>query len=236
MTETTETPTGREKPEVSRRRLTAGAAWAVPAIAVAGATPAYAASIVKFPGINGWVLNSPTWRDNQCRWYLEVDSTLPGTGPDGAPYGMYIYDVDPGSTFSNASLTYWIIGEQREGATWENLAGHSSCWSGPVKGAPQQKPDGLDYTPYTWTYTCTISEDDYQVDPIDGVERLYLGDFHVRAAFRQPSAQWPRPSLCNNVTYWTQRKITINTPGAGTNNYCFERRNGTEGAIGYQSC
>lgn len=215
---------------VSRRTLAAGVAWSVPVAATVVAAPAQAASIVKYPGINGWVLNSPVEQPGRCAWTLEVDSTRPGTGPDGAPFGLYIYDVEPGTTFAGASLTYWIIGSQN--ATWTTMSGHSSCWNGPVRGAPATKSDGQTYTPYTWTYTCPINAADYQVDPRDGVKRVLLGHFHVRASFTQPSDR------CNNVTYWTQRKITIDTPNDGMPaiQYCFERRNGTLGALGYRSC
>lgn len=209
---------------VSRRTLAKGAAWTVPAAAVVAAAPAYAVSLRKDPGINGWVLNTPTSRGN-CWYYLEVDSTRRGTGPDGAPYGLYVYDVEDPNVITNAKITYWIIGEQREGATWTTLSGHSSCWSGPVKGAAQTKRDGLVYTPYTWTYTCDIDSTDRRMDS-DGVERLYLGHFHVQASFRQPSGR------CNNVTYWTQRHITIDPDGAGSHApevHTFERRNGTFG-------
>lgn len=221
-------------PAVSRRTLAKGAAWAVPAVAVATAAPAMAASVIKYPGINGWVINRPTSRGS-CAWYLEVDSNptrptrtapnLPGF-TDGAPYGLYLYDVEPANTFSGATIRYWIIGAQSVGATWTNLMGPSACWSGPVKGTAAIQPDGLLYTPYTWTYTCAINTANYQLDPIDGRYRLYLGDFHVRASFTQPT------TYCNNVTYWTQRSINVDPDGTGpapAEFKCFERRNGTLG-------
>ena len=65
---------------------------------------------------------------------------------------------------------------------------------------------------------------EFTVEDGDGVERLYLGDFNVRARFTQP------PNLCGNVTYWTQRFITIDPVGAeGPTTHTFERRNGTLG-------
>ncbi len=217
------------RPGVSRRTLAAGAAWAVPVVTVAAAAPAQAASLVKNPGVNGWVQNTTT-NERNCGHTLEVDSTVSGFGPDGAPFGLYIYDVEPANTFSAAKLTYWIIGAQASGATWSTMSGHSSCWVGPVKGAPSTQPDGLTYTPYTWTYnttTCPILASDYKVDPKDGVKRLYLGHFHVKATFTQPAGV-----LCQDVTYWTQRFITIDPDGAGPqlpSVKCFQRRNGTRG-------
>lgn len=217
------------RPGVSRRSLAAGAAWAVPAVAMAAAAPAQAASLVKYPGINGWVNNTTrggSVQGTQCDYTLEVDSTPNGTGPDGAPFGLYVYDVEAANTFSNAKLTYWIIGAQATGATWTTLGGHSACWGTPTKGTASVQPDGLTYTPYTWTYTCPILSSQYVTDPIDNVKRLYLGDFHVIATFTQPTA-W-----CSNVTYWTQRFITIDRDGSGPEQpsvKCFERRNGTNG-------
>lgn len=211
-------PTG-----VSRRTLAKGAAWAAPAVLVATAAPQVAASLQKDPGINGWVRNTPE-RIGPCRWTLDVNSNLNGYGPDGAPFGLYIYDVEDPNTFSNAKLTYWVIGNQQ--ATWVTRSGHSSCWSGPTRGTPTTKKDGYVYTPYTWTYTCPINAADRRLDA-DGVERLYLGHFHVQATFTQPS------DYCNNVTYWTQRFITIDPDGPTgplpPKVHTFERRNGTLG-------
>lgn len=214
---------------ISRRTVTKGIAWAAPAVAIAGAAPAYATSLRKDPGINGWVLNTARSR-LFCRYDLEVDSTRSGNGPDGAPYGLYLYDIeDDNASVTNAKLTYWIIGEQREGATWQTLSGHSNCWSGPVKGTPATKADGLVYTPYTWTYTCPIDASERSIGS-DGIERLWLGHFHVQASFRQPSA------YCNDVTYWTQRTVTVDRDGPDGTKYdpevlTFERRNGTRGTF-----
>lgn len=231
---------------VSRRTIAKGAAWTVPAVAVAAAAPVAAASIVKYPGINGWVLNSPRkvrstrwpFEDLPCQWTLEVDSTVAGNDtPDGAPFGLYLYDVEPENTFSNASFTYWIIGTQQSNITWATLSGHSPCWGIPTRGTAVTKTDGVLYTPYTWTYTCAINASSYALDPIDNRWRLYLGDFHVRATFTQdnydpppPGGQWG--SSCENVTYWSQRRITVDPDGTGpapAENKCFERRNGTMG-------
>jgi hypothetical protein len=227
MTDTTR-QLDQAKPGITRRTFAAGTAWAIPAVAVASAAPAHAVSLIKYPGINGWVINRPTSRGS-CEYYLEVDSTLPGAPnvpgfTDGAPYGLYIYDVEPANTFSDAKITYWIIGDQN--ATWTELSGHGSCWSDAARGTPTTQPDGYIYTPYTWTYNCAINASDYALDPIDGQYRLYLQDFHVQASFTQPG------NRCNNVTYWTQRSIYVDPDGAGPADpefKCFERRNGTLG-------
>lgn len=210
---------------ISRRTLAVGAAWTVPAVAAAAAAPVRAVSLLKDPGINGWVLNTPR-STGDCSWTLEVNSrpSSPPATTDGAPFGLYIYDVEDPNVFSGAKLVYYIIGNQN--ATWTNLTGHSSaCWDYKGRGALVTQPDGLEYRPYTWEYRCPINASDRITDS-DGVERLYLEDFRVRASFTQPS------SRCSNVTYWTQRFITIDPDGSGPMSpvvHTFQRRNGTLG-------
>lgn len=206
----------------SRRSVAKGVAWMAPAVTIAAAAPRLSASspIRIDPGINGWVLNTPR-RAGTCKWTLEVDSTLNRSGPDGAPFGLYLYDIEPQTTVANASVTYWIIGEQS--ATWHRYSNHSSCWSDPSRGNRQRKSDGLVYTPYTWTYSCPILASEVSRDG-----RLRLGGFHVRASFTQSR------SYCNDVTYWTQRSVVVDPDGAGpqqAESLTFERRNGTRGAI-----
>ncbi|MGI5951222.1 MAG: hypothetical protein ACOX61_05160 [Brooklawnia sp.] len=216
----------RARSGVSRRSLVVGTAWAVPAVAVASAAPAMAVSLRKDPGINGWVLNSPTYNWN-CKYTLQVNSNPrdPGRTPDGAPYGLYIYDVEGPNTFSDIKLVYWIIGDQD--ASVESLNGHSNCWVYAGRGPLQTKDDGLQYRPYTWNYTCPVTSDQVTTTDRDGVARLYLGNFRVRFSFQQP------PNLCNNVTYWTQRFVTIDKDGPSgplaPEVHTFERRNGTLG-------
>lgn len=206
---------------VDRRTVARGAAWTAPAIVIAAAAPSLAASTApprKDPGINGWVLNTPQ-AQRGCAHTIEVDSTLTGSGTDGAPFGLYLYDITPQTIVSNAQLTYWIIGTQQ--ATWTNLSGHSSCWSQPAQGAAQTKSDGYVYTPYTFTYTCPLYASDISSDG-----RLRLGGFHVRAAFTQTQ------TYCSNVTYWTQRSVVVDPDGSGpraSQTLTFERRNGTLG-------
>lgn len=205
---------------LDRRTIAKGAAWAVPAVTIAAAAPSLAASVPvrKDPGVNGWVANTAR-PSGQCSWTLEVDSTATGATPDGAPYGLYLYDITPESTVADVALIYWIIGKQS--ATWATLRGHSTCWSGPTRGVAQTKSDGLLYTPYTWKYNCPILADEVKSDG-----RLYLGGFHVRGSFTQSR------DYCNDVTYWTQRSVIVDPDGAGSQaaqTLTFERRNGTRG-------
>ena len=84
----------------SRRTVAAGIAWSVPAVAAATAVPAFAASPP--PGLNGWVTiwreqrgyydSYGYWRNTSC--VVVYDGRGSGTGPDGYPYGFYVWDVD----------------------------------------------------------------------------------------------------------------------------------------------
>lgn len=223
-------------PVPSRRTIAKGAAWAVPAVAVAAATPAMAASLRKDPGINGWVMNSPE-SDGSCFWgtreyRLEVSSIQSGSGPDGAPFGLYLYDTEPANVISNASITYWILGDHSASSgsdtyiTWSTLSGHSTCWYYQGRVGTEVKPDGLIYTGYRWTYNCAIDPTNITVGS-DGIGRVFLGQFRVRTNwFEQPS------TYCSNLTYWTQRHITIDPDGNGPDApvvHTFQRRNGSLG-------
>ena len=212
----------------SRRAVATGLAWSVPAVAMVSAAPSFAASLRKDPGINGWVLNTTT-NHGGCRYSLEVNSapTRGGATPDGAPWGLYLYDVSKDASYSGAKLVYWVRGTHtatQNPITWQAAAGHSSLWSGPVLGAPQVKADGFVYTPYTWTYTGTIDPANVASDG-----RLYLETFHVKAV---NFSMWEN-SRCLPLDYWTYREIVVDPDGpTGPQQpmtLSFERRNGPSG-------
>ena len=211
----------------SRRAVATGLAWSVPAVAMVSAAPSFAASLRKDPGINGWVLNTTT-NHGGCRYSLEVNSapSNPGPTPDGAPWGLYLYDVSKDASYSGAKLVYWVRGDHvaQTRITWQAATGHSTKWSGPVTGAPQTKADGFKYTPYTWTYTGTIDPADVRSDG-----RLYLETFHVQAA---DFSMWEN-NRCLPLDYWTYREIVVDPDGpTGPQQpmtLSFERRNGPSG-------
>lgn len=212
----------------SRRAVAAGLAWSVPAVAVVSAAPSFAVSLRKDPGINGWVLNSPIDLGG-CRYSLDVNSapTGGGTTPDGAPWGLYLYDVSPQGVYTNAKLVYWVRGTHtatQNPITWQAATGHSSKWSGPTRGAPQTKADGAVYTPYTWTYTGTINPANVKSDG-----RLYLETFHVQAINFSLSEN----GRCLPLDYWTYREIVVDPDGSTgpqqPRTLNFERRNGPSG-------
>lgn len=211
-----------------RRAVATGLAWSVPAVAMVSPAPSFAVSLRKDPGINGWVLNSPTALGN-CRYSLDVNSapSRGGATPDGAPWGLYLYDVSKDASYSGAKLVYWVRGTHtatQNPITWQAVTGHSTKWSGPVRGAAQTKADGFVYTPYTWTYTGTINPANVQSDG-----RLYLETFHVQAI---DFSLWENRS-CLPLDYWTYREIVVDPDGPTgpqqPKTLNFERRNGSSG-------
>lgn len=212
----------------SRRAVATGLAWSVPAVAMVSAAPSFAASLRKDPGINGWVLNTTT-NHGGCRYSLEVNSapTRGGATPDGAPWGLYLYDVSKDASYSNAKLVYWVRGTHtatQNPITWQAATGHSTKWSGPVRGDAQTKADGFKYTPYTWTYEGTINPADVKSDG-----RLYLETFHVKATNFSMSEN----GQCLPLDYWTYREIVVDPDGPTgpqqPKTLNFERRNGQSG-------
>ena len=194
---------------LDRRTVAAGIAWSVPAVAATAAAPFAAASLVKNPGINGWVqVSAPGSRT--CTREVTVTSrpSNPGRTPDGAPYGLYLYDTDPRGRYDEAKIVYWVRGDHtsRNPITWRSGSNHSSCWSGPTTGTAQRKSDGAVYTPYTWEYRC-------EIDParVSGDGRLYLGDFEVRASINQALGG----RSCEPLQFWAYREIRVDADGDG---------------------
>ena len=202
--------------KVTRRRVTAATAWSVPVIAVASTAPAYATSIRKDPGINGWMLVTTTDQGRNT-YDLRFDSDEPGTGPDGAPFGLYIYDpnLNPAGTasadvYAAASITLWIRTDRSTNpATTITKAGSGAGWSNPVNVGAHTKPDGLSYRGYRFDYSGA-----YTLKP-DG--RVWLTDLVVVMD----------DIASADATYWVERAITING-GLET----FQRRNGARGPHG----
>ena len=214
----------------SRRAVATGLAWSVPAVAMVSAAPSFAASLRKDPGINGWVQVTRRGTSTNCtsNYSLDVTSAPSGGGvtPDGAPWGLYLYDVSKDASYSGAKLVYWVRGDHvaQNTITWQAATGHSTKWSGPVTGAPQTKADGAVYTPYTWTYTGTIDPKNVKSDG-----RLYLETFHVTTnSFSQLEGR-----RCVPLDYWAYREIVVDPDGPNgprsPQTLHFERRAGMSG-------
>lgn len=208
--------------QIQRRTVAKGLAWSVPAITVAAGAPAASASIRNDPGINGWMTGSYS-SDWNCNFTFSTTSRGSGATPDGAPWGLFIYDADDDDVYTNAQITFWWIGTQSTGSSWTPLTNHSSCWSTPVRGTPAVKSDGHSYTPWTTTYNCQIDATN-RVTGADGIERVFLGDFHMRFSGRQTTSRY-----CRTETWWGERAITLDPDGPGPEQPTrpsFERRAG----------
>lgn len=97
---------------VSRRNLTKGAAWAVPAVTVAAAAPAMAASPVPKLVANNTVTynelpNGSKAFDNQYRVYTSPNDV--NNPPNSvASCGHEVTGANAGTTVTNVSMTYWL--------------------------------------------------------------------------------------------------------------------------------
>lgn len=199
----------------SRRTVLTTAAWTVPAITLASAAPAFATSTDprKDPGINGWVLvNYGTAYGFDATFDSDPAGNDPAT-PDGAPFGLYIYDTLPGDLFSATSITLWFRGKV---GSWSNGprnsnsngGGHGRGWSSPVSVGTQTKPDGLQYHGYRFDYTGSY---------VLSGGLMWLQDMEVTA----------KRVGSDDATFWVERNIAIN----GEMN-AFQRRNGERGSMG----
>jgi hypothetical protein len=197
----------------TRRTLLRTAAWTTPVIGIAATAPAFAASLRKDPGINGWV-NVQYGTDNgfDARFDSDPDGQDPST-PDGAPFGLYVYDA---TTYTDARITLWFRGAVRDGFTENgtstnvaNNGGHGNGWGNPTNVGTQVKPDGLTYTGYRFLYTGTYT--------LGLDSRVYLQDFDVTA----------RNVNSGDATFWVERSIKVDGVVQA-----FQRRNGERGPVG----
>lgn len=201
--------------EPTRRTVVRGVAWTAPVIAVSAVAPAFAASLRKDPGINGWVQVS---YGTDLGFDAQFDSTPSGVGPDGAPFGLYLYDVNTGpggsilDTVTNAAMTIWLRAEVRDG--WSNNSGHGSRWGAMQNVGTSTLPDGLVYRGYRSTYNGSVPGSGFTLGA-DG--RLYLQDFNRTA----------RDVRSSDATFWVERTVTVNGEVQS-----FRRRNGERGPLG----
>lgn len=103
---------------ISRRNLTKGAAWAAPAMVVATAAPAVAASPQL--GVQGWAdftLTCPTGA-------VRVQVNSPSNYPD---YGFWAEGVQDTTVISDASFTLYLPADIFPGTTVWNMTG--TGWS-----------------------------------------------------------------------------------------------------------
>lgn len=94
----------------TRRTLVRGVAWSVPAIAVAGAAPAMAASIPP-RGLNGWVQLEK--RCDEARFNINGAGSYPDRG-------IWVFVNDPTATISGAEIIFYFADST---LTWTNSSG-----------------------------------------------------------------------------------------------------------------
>lgn len=130
------------RPGISRRVLAKGAAWTVPAVAVAAAAPALAASPPP-PGLQGWVQISKDCNRNTDD-VLEIDGR--GDYPDN---GLWVYYTTAATVLTNAKITFYYPTSLGV-LTWATATGNAS-WSAPAYDAGDTSVAG--HYAYTTTYS-----------------------------------------------------------------------------------
>jgi hypothetical protein len=201
--------------ETTRRTLIRNAAWSVPVISAVAAAPAFAASLRKDPGINGWVQISTTDRDDNS-YDLRFNSNIDGNGPDGAPYGLYVYNPNRNGntlldTYTNASMTLWVRTTNSDNTPANNgWSNPGTGWGNATDAGLANKPDGLQYRGYRFAYTGGYTL-------VASEERVYLRDFDTSSDNIRGT----------DATYWIERQITVNGVVQ-----TFQRRNGDRGPLG----
>lgn len=139
---------------VSRRRVARGIAWSVPAIAMATAAPAMAASPpprVSVGGTASWNTSSYHPTSNTCgtgQFALVLD----GRGFLGTSYrewdGLWFPDTRATDQICNVTLTFWF---SRAGLTWTALTGVTN-WSTPTATGATTTYNGTTYYEYRAVY------------------------------------------------------------------------------------
>lgn len=169
---------------VRRRTVVQGAAWAVPAVMVATATPAFAVSPVPPGGLNGWVelqrnCNGPG-----------TNFTIDGRGsyPDR---GIWVFVSPAGPEPTNAEIVFYF---QNNSLTFTNNS--QSGWSNLTRATSLDgtAPAAGYYayqTTYTgaWTYT-TSGEDRWVANSDPKFSTLYS------------------PNRCVNISAYARRTVT----------------------------
>ena len=187
---------------LSRRSVLRTAAWSAPVVTLATAAPAFATSpIRKDPGINGWVLVSYGTDYGFDATFDSNPQPAPST-PDGAAFGLYLYDTVVGDVFKLASVTYWFRGKP------EKVTRTGSGWSSGTYVGTETKSDGLTYHGYRFVYSGPFT----RTEPLVRLDNLKVTAEEVASG---------------DATFWVERHITINNVAYG-----FERRNGERGPLG----
>lgn len=134
---------------ISRRSFSRGTAWAVPAIAVATAAPALAAS---GPTVHNGGYVTGVWNQGSCSGtVITVDGT---SYANTANPGYTVQNSTTSTKISNITLTFFF---PIAGLTFSRLSGAPAGWSNLASNGTTQVINGVTYYGYSSTYTGTVT-------------------------------------------------------------------------------
>ena len=142
-------------PQISRRSLTQGAAWAAPVIIASATTPAYAASAtvaIASSTYFAWaVVSGKTVTPYSCAGKAQVQISQLSTQNSY----LTVNNLKSTSKVTNLKGSYWL--PVQSGTTFTRVANTSTCWSVPVASGKTTTYNGVVFREYTSTYTCPIT-------------------------------------------------------------------------------
>lgn len=174
----------------SRRTIVKGAAWAVPAVTLATAAPALAASPIPPNGLNGWVLLG---RDCRATYEFTIDGRGDFTGGGDNDRGIWTFVPAPGGNEpAFAEIIFWF---NRDGWSFDN---QGPGWSNLTRMNPQPSNRPANgYVAYRTTYTGSWT---------------YFPEHEAWVADSDP--YWRENDMpgesCGNVCAYADRTITVN--------------------------
>ncbi len=176
---------------LSRRTLALGAAWTVPAIALAAAAPAVAASTPHPPGLNGWVTI-----EKDCRpLSLDIDGRGTFTGGGTSDRGFWVFTTNSTTPPTGAYLVFYIPTSSLTW-TWAAAAGNVG-WSVPVMTTDNTiAPPIAGYTRYVTYYTWTWT--------YNSTHQAWVADGHLHVTATASSS----PRQCPSISLYTYRSVT----------------------------
>lgn len=129
---------------ISRRHLAAGAAWTVPAIAVAAMAPNVSASLQ--PGLQGWVILTKTCRSGDAGRSMTIDVNGFGSYPSR---GLWVYNTTSTTTIAAAKITFYFPSALQ--LSFSTATNHSPSWSSLAADSSAPAIQGM--TAYSASYT-----------------------------------------------------------------------------------
>lgn len=132
----------------ARRTIVKGAAWAVPAVTIASAAPAMAAS--PEPGLNGWVVISrENYWDGGWRCRIRYDGYRDGDDYYGSTrLGLWVWDSEIPDITTTPSLTIHLPYQ----VSWTTSTGNSG-WPAPTYVGTDSGGNYMYRSIYAGTYT-----------------------------------------------------------------------------------